>query len=137
MIVVAGRTAVSALAGVVFVVLSCSAGLGSLLVAAMSCDDTCAGDRPPPGADWTDYSDAAQWSELAGLAGANMLLAVLAAGLMIIGRRRVALLPVVLHGVASVLLVGLLDQSGDSAVGWAWILATTTGLVMALAARER
>ena len=68
---------------------------------------------------------------MAGLAGANMLLALLAAGLVIIGRRRVALLPVVLHGVASVLLVGLLDQSGDRAVGReAVFLALTARYVM-------
>jgi hypothetical protein len=68
---IAKRTAVSAVAGLAFVVLSCWVGAGALLVAGMTCDDTCAGDRPPPGGDWTEYSEAAQWSELGWLAGAK------------------------------------------------------------------
>ena len=127
----------SALAGVVFVLLSCWAGFGSLFVAGMTCDDTCSGDRPPPGADWTSYSEATQWTELGWLAGANMVLALVAAGLVMVARRRVALLPVLMYGVASVPLVELLDQASMSVVSWAWILATATGLIMALAARGR
>jgi hypothetical protein len=132
------RTVVSALAGVGFVLLSCWAGFGSLFVAGMSCDDTCSGERPPLGADWTEYSDAVQWTELGWLAGANVLLALIAAGLVLAGRRRVALLPLLVYGAGSVPLVGLLDEAVDSGViWWAWIFASATGSIMALAARGR
>ena len=66
-----------------------------------------------------------------------MVLALVAAGLVMVARRRVALLPVLMYGVASVPLVELLDQASMSVVSWAWILATAMGLIMALAARGR
>ena len=128
----------SAVAGVVFVVLSCWAGGGALLVAGMTCDDTCAGDRPPPGSDWTEYSEAAQWSELGWLAGANILLALVSAGLVLAGRRRMALLAVLIYGAVSVRLVGLFDEAVNTGViSWAWFLAAAMGLIMALGARGR
>jgi hypothetical protein len=137
-VIIAKRTAVSAVAGVVFVVLSCWAGAEVLFVAGMTCDDTCAGDRPPPGSDWTQYGEAAQWSELGWLAGANILLTLVSAGLVLAGRRRMALLGVLIYGAVSVRLVGLFDEAVNSVViSWVWFLAAAMGLIMALGARGR
>jgi hypothetical protein len=129
---------VSVGAGLVFVVLSCWVGAGALLVAGMTCDDTCAGDRPPPGGDWTEYSEAAPWSELGWLAGANILLTLVSAGLVLVGRRRMALLGVLIYGAVSVRLVGLFDEAVNAGViSWAWFLAAAMGLIMTLGARGR
>src|SRR3954453_11702666 len=87
--------------------------LGELLAVGMTCDDTCAGAQPPPGADWTQYSEAAQWTALGVLAGLNAAIALAATALTVFGHRRSAGALVVLFGAASVLLVVLDSEAGQ------------------------
>jgi hypothetical protein len=56
---------VSALAGVAFVLLTLWSALFTLFIAAFTCDESCEGAEPPPGADWAQYSESAQWSVIA------------------------------------------------------------------------
>jgi len=66
-------------------------------------------------------------------------LTLVSAGLVLAGRRRMALLGVLISGAVSVRLVGLLDEAVNTGViSWAWFLVTAAlGLIMALAARGR
>jgi hypothetical protein len=134
---VAKSTAVSALSGGAFVLLSVYAALGELLAVGMTCDDTCAGAQPPPGADWTQYSEAAQWTALGVLAGLNAAIALAATALTVFGHRRSAGALVVLFGAASVLLVVLDSEAGQGPFSYLWFLASALGLVTVLAAGRR
>ena len=128
------RNGVSAVAGVVFFLLSCWAGLYTWFVAGMTCDDTCASSLSH--ADWTQHGDSAEWTELGRLAGVNLLLVLLSSGLLLTGRRWVAwlaLLLVLLHGAASVRMGELLDEANKSG-GSVWGLATAMGLLMVVGA---
>jgi hypothetical protein len=133
----AQSTAVSALSAVAFVLLSAWAGLGVLLAVAMTCDDTCAGAQPPPGADWTQYSDSAQWTALGVLAGVNAAIALAATLLTMFRHRRSAGALVVLFGLASALLVAWLSEAGQGPFSYLWFLASALGLISVLAAGRR
>jgi hypothetical protein len=135
---VAKSTAVSALSGAAFVLLSAWAGLwGALLVAGMTCDDTCAGTQPPAGADWTQYSEAAQWTELGVLAGVNGVIALAATALVVFRHRRLAGGLVVLFAAVSVPLVALLSKAGQGPISYLWFVASALGASTVLAARRR
>lgn len=73
-----------------------------LLIGAMSCDEVCQGETPPPGADWQYYSDAWQWGALSMLGCAIALLAIVATGLVLYGRRNIAAPLVAANAVAAV-----------------------------------
>jgi hypothetical protein len=134
---VAKSTLVSALAGAMFVLLSAWAGLGALLTAAITCDDTCAGAQTPPGADWTQYSEAVQWTALSVLAAANLAIALAATTLALFGHRRWAGALALLFGAASVLLVSLLNDAGEGPTSYVWFVASALGLITVLAPGRR
>ena len=131
---VAKSTAVSALSGGAFVLLSVWAGLELLMTVMWTCDDTCRGAQPPRGMDWTQYSEAAQWTELAVRAGVNVAIAITAMALAMFRHRRSAGALVVVFGAASVPLVVLLTEAGDGPISYVWFLASALGLVAVLAA---
>jgi hypothetical protein len=136
--VVPKRTVVSGMAGGAFVLLSLSAGLGALFFdAGMACDDTCAGTQPPPGADWTQYSDAAQWSQIGLLAATSMALALATTLLVLFRRRRAAGMLIALFTAASVPLAALVDHAHPGGFSWVWLLASALGVLTVLAARPR
>lgn len=134
---VAKRNVVSTLAGGAFVALSLWAALGALLVAGMTCGDTCAGTQPPPKADWTQYSDAAQWSQIGLLGAASLAIAVATTVLVAVGRRGAAGVLVLLFMVASLPLAAMVDHAHPSSTWWVWLLASVLGVLTALAARPR
>ena len=123
---------ISALSGAAFVLLSLCLGLTALLHAGMTCFDTCAGAQPPPGADWTQYSEAAQWTAVGVLAGVNMVTALGATALVVLRHRRLAGALLVLFAAASVALNALLGEP----FFWLWFLALMLGLVTVVAARQ-
>lgn len=131
---IAARTVIAGLAGTAFAPLSCWLGAGSLFIAGMRCDEGCSDGRPPPGADWTNYSESVQWTQLGWLAGANVLLASVAASLVMGGRRRLALPFALAYCAVAVPLVVLMSEDIPF-LGWLWILAAALGLTMALSAR--
>jgi hypothetical protein len=135
--VVPKRTVVSALAGGAFVLLSLYLGCYALFIAAWTCDDTCSGSGLPPGADWIQYSGAAQWSWISLLACASIAIALAKPVIMLLGRRGTASVLVVLFAAASVPLAALVDHAHPSFSSWAWLLASALGALTVLAARSR
>jgi hypothetical protein len=130
------RRPVSMLAGSAFAVLSCGLWLVAWLAAGFACDDTCSPEDARPGAEWTESSGAAQWTEIFGLGSALLLLALVSVVLVIVGRRRAALVAVLIHIAVSVRLGLLINTAHQDTflLNWA-ILAATAGLIMVIAAR--
>jgi hypothetical protein len=122
-------TAVAALAGACFVSLSLWAAGGLLLIGAMTCDEVCEGEVPPPGADWERYSDAWQWGALSMLACAIALFAIVATGLVLYGRRNIAAPLVAANAVAAIAATAI---QHDGVFGAAAIIASVIGVAMAL-----
>ena len=113
------------------------AALVALLVAGMTCDDTCAGTEPPPGTDWTRYSEATQWTEIGVLAGVNVVIALASTALTVLQHRRPAGLLVLLFTATSVRLVAMLNETGGSYSWYVWFLASALGVITVLAAGRR
>lgn len=136
MLATSWRRPVSTLAGSAFAVLSCGLWLVAWLAAGFACDDTCSPEDARPGAEWTESYGAAQWTEIFGLGSALLVLTLVSVVLVIVGRRRAALVAVLIHLAVSVRL-GLLVNTAHQdpfLLNWA-ILAAAAGLIMVIAAR--
>lgn len=110
-------------AAAVFALLAAVTWLAAGFAAGMTCDDTC----ETGAADWHQDPDAPQWTELGALAWTTLALAAAAIVLVRLGRRREALLAVVIHAAVSLRLGMLLDPGV--------LLPSFAGLAMVLSVR--
>jgi hypothetical protein len=124
-------TKTAALAAVAFVAVSLFLGATLGFIGGMACDESCEGDSPPPGADWTDYGDAAQWTVIGRLGVAIAVVGLVSAALVLAGRRRAAIPLVALYGVLAIVTAVFVGPTGNAGfVGLVSIVAVGAGAVM-------
>lgn len=116
-----------------FLLLSGCVWFLALFIAGMACDDVCeTGGRPLPGhgADWRQYADATQWTEIAATGWATLLLAVAVLPLLHYERLEAATFAVLIQAVL-LLRLGVLEGNA------LWLLPSVAGAATVLSARPQ
>jgi len=131
------QATVRGIAAVSFILLSLGVFAFAWLTAGFTCDDTCGAGRVPPGREWTENSQASEWTLIFYLGASILLLALASVATLRFRRHRAALLFLAAYIVASVQL-GQLLGAAHGPDSWSWMAwPTAAGLIMLFAARDR